>query len=246
MAYLNGKQVVIPNLYATLTPRSVLSAPSISISGSTLTITDTNEVDVIFNILVNDAVRGRTSENTFDLSTFEFDYGEYKISVIAMAMGYTDSPESNVVSYVVAPETPTLTAPTIFIDDDDRLWINDESDLAEQFAILVNGEINSYIEARKRPEGAVGGMVTIYSNKYCYIYDDLDYVGYIEGGSYSTFDITSGILNIAYDGMLHTHSETENIVYDYFGMSDIPTVNYVSRFYVKGDGTANVEWGLWE
>lgn len=76
-----------------------LSAPTLSLDGDMLTITDNSQLATSFDILVDGEVKGTATGATFDLSTLDFEVGSYSISVIARADGYIDSAESEAVSY---------------------------------------------------------------------------------------------------------------------------------------------------
>lgn len=79
-----------------------LSAPTLSLDGDMLTITDKSGLATSFDILVDGEVKGMATSVTFDLSTLELEEGTYSISVVAKADGYIDSAESEAVSYKVA------------------------------------------------------------------------------------------------------------------------------------------------
>lgn len=79
-----------------------LSAPTLSLDGDTLTITDDSKLATSFDILVDGEVKGTATSTSFDLSALGLESGTYSISVIAKADGYKDSAESESVSYEVA------------------------------------------------------------------------------------------------------------------------------------------------
>lgn len=79
-----------------------LSAPTLSLNGDTLTITDKSGLATSFDILVDGVVKATATSTSFDLSALGLADGTYSISVIAKADGYIDSAESEVVSYKVA------------------------------------------------------------------------------------------------------------------------------------------------
>ena len=77
-----------------------LTSPSITIEGDILTITDAqNEVE--YEIYADGALKTAVDSKIVDLSSLDFDYGEYDIAVKAKANGYNTSAESNSVTYVV-------------------------------------------------------------------------------------------------------------------------------------------------
>ena len=79
-----------------------LSAPTLSLDGDMLTITDNSKLATSFDILIDGEVKGTATSATFDLSTLELAEGTYNITVVAKADGYIDSAESEAVSYKVA------------------------------------------------------------------------------------------------------------------------------------------------
>lgn len=82
-----------------------LSAPTLSLDGDTLTITDDSKLATSFDILVGGEVKGTATSATFDLSTLELEEGTYSITVVSKASGYIDSAESEAVSYEVANDS---------------------------------------------------------------------------------------------------------------------------------------------
>ena len=88
-----------------------LYAPTISISGKTLTITnDGRNGSHVTNYKVynGNTLLTTVTATTLDLTTVITANGTYNISVIATGTGYTDSDSSNVVEYIyVAPQLPT-------------------------------------------------------------------------------------------------------------------------------------------
>lgn len=89
---LHSKTVAFTKLYA----------PKISISGTTLTITnDERNGSYVTNYKVYNGSTLLTTitATTLDLTTVITAYGTYNISVIATGIGYTDSDSSNVVEY---------------------------------------------------------------------------------------------------------------------------------------------------
>lgn len=77
------------------------SAPTISLSNSTLTITAVNNA-TSYAIYSNNALLTTTTTTSVDLSTLITTAGTYTIYAIAKATGYVDSEKSNEVSYTVA------------------------------------------------------------------------------------------------------------------------------------------------
>lgn len=81
-----------------------LNAPTISLSLSTLTITNpTSNGDFVksFGILANGSLIATTTETTFDLSTVISEAGNYSISVVAKGTNFNESLPSESVNYIV-------------------------------------------------------------------------------------------------------------------------------------------------
>lgn len=84
------------------------SAPTISLSNSTLTITAVDNA-TSYAIYSNNALLTTITTTSVDLSTLITTAGTYTIYVIAKATGYVDSEKSNEVSYTVQPSGYNLT-----------------------------------------------------------------------------------------------------------------------------------------
>ena len=96
------------------------SAPTISLSNSTLTITAVANA-TSYAIYSNNALLTTTTNLSVDLSTLITEAGTYTVYAIAKATGYADSEKSNEVSYVVSggysvsvSEFDRISAPTQF------------------------------------------------------------------------------------------------------------------------------------
>lgn len=113
-----------------------LAAPTLSLDGDTLTITDDSKLATSFDIYVNGEVKGTATSTTFDLSALGLESGTYSISVIAKADGYKDSVESEAVSYEVAAAEEL--AGTWVLNDD-------LSGLDEAFVFGVNSVANASV-----------------------------------------------------------------------------------------------------
>ena len=91
-----------------------LNAPTIGLSGDTLTITDGNNGSFTqkYAIYADGTKRAETTAASYDLSALGLSAGTYAITVKAVGSGMTDSAASNSVSYTVIQIytiTPTLT-----------------------------------------------------------------------------------------------------------------------------------------
>lgn len=100
-----------------------LSAPTLSLDGDTLTITDDSGLATSFDILVDGEVKGTATSATFDLSTLDLEEGTYSITVIAKADGYIDSAESEAVSYEVTSLIGTWTFHSFNAPEVDNVYI---------------------------------------------------------------------------------------------------------------------------
>lgn len=97
--YVNGDIVVE-------VPSPTLNAPTISLSGSTLTITNpaTNGSFVSgYDVYKNGTLLTSITLATVDLSTLITDSGTYTITVKAKGTNFNESPRSNEVNYTVTP-----------------------------------------------------------------------------------------------------------------------------------------------
>jgi hypothetical protein len=114
--YYNGKQIFMP-LYGDSEmveievpeieePEVPLTAPTISLSGNTLSIVGDSNTE-LYVILVDGYEETTVSNTSFDLSTLDLSEGTHTVTVKARASGYEDSPASNAVSYVVQALIPT-------------------------------------------------------------------------------------------------------------------------------------------
>jgi hypothetical protein len=111
-----------------------LASPTIYISGNYLYITDNSGGGAkSYDIYANSKFLVNTTNESFDLSSIEFENGTNTIYVIAKGLGYYDSDQSVSKTYIV-----TLKAPTISLDGE-LLTITDNSNKAESFGIYVNG-----------------------------------------------------------------------------------------------------------
>lgn len=91
-----------------------LSAPTLSIDGDTLTITDDSGLATSFDVLVGGEVKGTATSATFDLSTLSLSEGTYSITAIAKAEECIDSAESNAVSWTYS--LPDIIGTWVFND----------------------------------------------------------------------------------------------------------------------------------
>lgn len=85
-------------LESLLNSKPQLEAPTISLSGNTLTISAIANAEY-YDIYVDTILNTSISLLTFDLSTLQLNAGTHSIQVKARATGYEDSEFSNIVTY---------------------------------------------------------------------------------------------------------------------------------------------------
>jgi hypothetical protein len=92
-----------------------LSPPTISISGSVISITGSNNVSVRYWIYVNGESLVSTTENStsIDIAGLNLAEGTYSVYLVAVADGYENSEPSNTVEYVVSEEITDLAGYTV-------------------------------------------------------------------------------------------------------------------------------------
>lgn len=131
--------------------RPVLNAPTISLDGDTLTITNpSSNGDFIskFKIFVDGAQSVEQTGNTLDLSTFFTVNGTYSITVKCSGENFEDSAESNAIAYTYTV-LPQLATPTITIDGN-TLKITDVEN-ATSYDVYVDGTLKTNVA--KAPAG---------------------------------------------------------------------------------------------
>ncbi|MBQ8248129.1 MAG: leucine-rich repeat protein [Lachnospiraceae bacterium] len=117
---------------------TTLDAPTISLSGSTLTISPIDNA-TNYAVYANGNIATTISNTTLDLSTLNFSDGSYIITVKAQSPNYNPSAASNSVTYLVSNSTPTptLNSPTISLSGD-TLTISSVAN-ATSYDIYVDG-----------------------------------------------------------------------------------------------------------
>lgn len=137
-----------------------LYAPTVSIKGSALTITDNVNNGAFvsgYKLYVNGVLRAKVSKSsTVDVTTLNLgqDYAldsgvtSFSITVVAIGAGLKDSEISNAVTYSL---DNVLAAPTIEILDS-TLNIYDTSTLAQSFDIIVDGSVVGTVSANNVAE----------------------------------------------------------------------------------------------
>lgn len=154
-----------------------LSAPTLSLDGDTLTITDESKLATSFDILVDGEVKGTATSTTFDLSTLELAEGTYSISVIAKADGYKDSAESEAVSYEVAAVEDELQGTWVFNNT-----INPTFEMGT-FIVYMSFESNG----RNYTEMEADGVKVWYNSTVAYKSDDAVW----NNSAYKTINIST-------------------------------------------------------
>lgn len=145
----NGTITIIPDSGKVLTAVTVttnvqgakptLNAPSISISGTTLTITNpaSNGSFVTSYTLYNGStVITTTTSKTIDLSTYITTAGTYTLTVKAKGTNFNDSASSNSVTYTLQSQTTT---PVISFVSDTTIQIDTIDDNATTIEVFADG-----------------------------------------------------------------------------------------------------------
>ena len=117
----DGTQTVSKEFYewftANAVPKIKLSAPTITINGAVITITDTSDLATEFCFYSNRVTLFYTADTVVDLSEMllePFGAGAYNITVTALADGYEESDHSNEVECVVTERTYELSGTWTF------------------------------------------------------------------------------------------------------------------------------------
>lgn len=119
--------------------KPTLNAPSISISGTTLTITNpaSNGNFVTSYTLYNGStVITTTASKTIDLSTYITTAGTYTLTVKAKGTNFNDSASSNSVTYTLKSQTTT---PVISFVSDTTIQIDTIDDNATTIEVFADG-----------------------------------------------------------------------------------------------------------
>ena len=132
---ITNKASVVVNVPSS---RPTLHAPSISLSGSMLTIanpsTNGNFVTV-FVISAGGSKVTTTAATTFDLSTLVTEVGIYSITVKARGTNFNDSAESNVVTYTLQGQT----TPVISLVSGTTIQVDTIDDNAQTIEVYADG-----------------------------------------------------------------------------------------------------------
>lgn len=118
-----------------------LLAPTLSISGDIISITNNNDVGVGYWVYVNGELTvtiAATNSTAVDMSGLNLEAGTYSVYLVAVLDGYENSEQSNTVEYVVEGSVPTnLTGYTVTVPAG---W----SCLAIRYDYVIDGVLNSY------------------------------------------------------------------------------------------------------
>lgn len=117
-----------------------LNAPTISLSNSTLTITNptTNgNFATSFKVYKGSTLLTSTANTSIDLSNLITEEGTYTITVRASGTNFNDSAASNSVSYTVT--LPTLSTPTISLVSGTTIQIDTIDDNATTIEVFADG-----------------------------------------------------------------------------------------------------------
>lgn len=182
MAYLKGKQVVIPNLYATLT----VFVPTISIAGDILTITDTSGHATSYDIYANGELVGNTVNKVCDLSKIITEVKRY-FTITVKANSDTKSIASNSVRYRV-DRTPTEGLNYILQSDSNgSYYLCRDIGTATDTDIIIASEIEGIPVKRIGTGGEEANFPNITSIA---IPSSIEYIGYC------TFDYSTSLTDI--------------------------------------------------
>ena len=140
-AYLyDGAKWVNVNTGATV--QTNYYAPTISLSGSTLTITPDSRNSNVggYKVYDGETIVTTTTSLTVDLLAYITTEGDHTITVKATGTAYGDSPASNAVVYTVTlPTLPTLSTPTISLVSGTTIQIDTIDDNATTIEVLADG-----------------------------------------------------------------------------------------------------------
>ena len=184
-----------------------INAPTIRLNGNVLTIEPVTGA-VRYDVYVESAKFAQTSANSiYLLELFEersFESGIYVIKVKSIAYDGTESRFSKAVNYDYSA-LETLATPTVSIEGD-ILRINDESGLAEEFDIIVDGNVVATVEV-----GTV--LFTVTDTSYddsvivCRAKEGMTWEQWCKDEEYNTgsfyCDSEVGIVYIMIDGVSH-------------------------------------------
>lgn len=127
--------------------QNTLATPTIAIEGNTLKITDVENAQK-YKIYANGELKttitkaAQGTQTTYDLTNLNLSAGNYAITVVAEAEGFTDSDVSNSVNYTVQAQ---LAAPTIAMNADGKtLEITDVAD-ATSYDVYVDGTLKTNV-----------------------------------------------------------------------------------------------------
>ncbi len=124
----------------TSTTKPQLNPVSISLNGSTLTITNPSTNGNFaknFKVYKGSTLLTSTSSTSVDLSNLITEEGTYTITVRASGTNFTDSAASNSVSYTVT--LPTLSTPTISLVSGTTIQIDTIDDNATTIEVFADG-----------------------------------------------------------------------------------------------------------
>lgn len=108
-------------------------------AGFNLTLSNVDRIVEGANVTVNIVAE---SETTFDLTALNLSAGDYAITVVAEADGYTDSDVSNSVTYSVQPQ---LAAPVIAMNSDGKTLEITDVENATSYDVYVDGTLKTNV-----------------------------------------------------------------------------------------------------
>lgn len=124
-----------------------LVTPTIAIEGNTLKITDVENAQK-YKIYANGELKtaipkaAQGTQTTYDLTNLNLSAGNYAITVVAEAEGFTDSDASNSVNYSVLPQ---LATPTIAMNADGKTLEITDVENATSYDMYIDGTFKTNV-----------------------------------------------------------------------------------------------------
>lgn len=124
-----------------------LATPTIAIDGNTLKITDVENAQK-YKIYANGELKttipkaAQGTQTTYDLTNLNLSAGNYAITVVAEAEGFTDSDASNSVNYSALPR---LATPTIAMNADGKTLEITDVENATSYDVYVDGTMKTNV-----------------------------------------------------------------------------------------------------
>nr|DAT91691.1 MAG TPA: Hint (Hedgehog/Intein) domain N-terminal region [Caudoviricetes sp.] len=130
----------------TYTVQNKLATPTIAIDGNTLNITDVENAQkykIYANGELKTTIPKGSTQTTYDLTNLNLSAGNYAITVVAEAEGFTDSDVSNSVNYTVQAQ---LATPTIAMNADGKTLEITDVENATSYDVYVDGTLKINVQ----------------------------------------------------------------------------------------------------